>query len=111
MSLDARLTVSPARTGSGVRSYTRPEGWQCFCEHTHQGTNIAVIGPEINIRISAKDPMNYIAKYKITGEKLSQQFIDPTSISISHDRYEHWLRDRANRLAEVGNEFLASLRP
>ena len=39
--------------------------------------NIPVIGPEINIRISAKDPMSYIAKHKMTDEKLSQQFIDP----------------------------------
>ena len=31
--------------------------------------NIAVIGPEINIRISAKDPMSYIAKHKITDAK------------------------------------------
>jgi hypothetical protein len=39
--------------------------------------NIAVIGPEINIRISAKDPMSYIAKYNITTEKLTQQFCGP----------------------------------
>jgi hypothetical protein len=37
--------------------------------------NIAVIGPSINIRISAKSPMSYIEKYGITKEKLSQQFI------------------------------------
>ena len=73
--------------------------------------NIAVIGPEINIRISAKDPMSYIAKYKIADAKLVQQFIDPVSLSVSHDGYEQWLRCRANRLAEVGNEFLLELAP
>jgi len=73
--------------------------------------NIAVIGPEINIRISAKDPMSYIAKYKITKEKLAQQFIDPASLSISHDRYEEWLRRRAKTLADAGNAFLAELAP
>jgi hypothetical protein len=73
--------------------------------------NIAVIGPEINIRISAKDPMGYISKYKITNEKLAQQFIEPSSISLSHDGYEAWLRERAQRLTEVGNEFLAELAP
>lgn len=72
---------------------------------------IAVIGPEINIRISAKDPMSYIAKYKITPEKLAQQFIEPASVSVSHEGYESWLRGRAKRLAEVGNEFLAELAP
>lgn len=73
--------------------------------------NIAVIGPEINIRISAKDPMSYIAKYKITDAKLVQQFIDPANLSVSHDGYEQWLRCRANRLAEVGNELLVELAP
>jgi len=73
--------------------------------------NIAVIGPEINIRISARDPMSYIAKYKITGEKLAQQFVDPISISLSQEGYEAWLRQRAERLADVGNEFLAELAP
>jgi hypothetical protein len=72
--------------------------------------NIPVIGPEINIRISAKDPMSYIAKHKMTDEKLSQQFIDPKSVSLSHEGYEKWLNAPANLLAEVGNEFLAKLR-
>jgi len=71
--------------------------------------NIAVIGPEINIRISAKDPMSYIAKYKITDEKLAQQFVEPASLSISHDGYKEWLRCRAESLAEAGNAFLAEL--
>jgi hypothetical protein len=73
--------------------------------------NIAVIGPEINIRISAKDPMSYIAKYKITDEKLTQQFIDPTSLSIPHSEFEVWLRGRAKRLADEANEFLSELAP
>jgi len=73
--------------------------------------NIAVIGPEINIRINAKDPMSYIAKYKITNEKLAQQFIDPASLSISHDGYEEWLKRRAQTLADAGNAFLAELAP
>lgn len=73
--------------------------------------NIAVIGPEINIRISAKDPMRYIDKYKITDQKLAQQFVDPATLSLSHEGYEEWVRNRANRLAEVGNEFLAELAP
>lgn len=73
--------------------------------------NIAVIGPEINIRISAKDPMSYIAKYKITREKLAQQFVEVSALSVSHDGYDEWLRTRAEQLAMVGNEFLAELAP
>lgn len=74
-------------------------------------SNIAVIGTEINIRISSKDPMNYISKYKITSDKLEQQFIDPSTLSIDHARYEAWLRARAERLAIAANEFLESLAP
>lgn len=55
--------------------------------------------------------MKYIAKYKITPEKLAQQFIEPGSISVSPDGYETWLRKRAERLAKVGNEFLTELAP
>jgi len=73
--------------------------------------NIAVIGPEINIRISSKDPMSYIDKYKITDQKLAQQFVDPGALSVSHEGFEAWVRNRAKRLAEVGNEFLAELAP
>jgi hypothetical protein len=73
--------------------------------------NIAVIGPEINIRISAKDPMKYIVKYEISDQKLSQQFIDPKSISLSQEGYKTWVQDRAARLAEVANGFFAELAP
>jgi hypothetical protein len=73
--------------------------------------NIAVIGPEINIRISAKDPMSYIAKYNITDQKLAQQFVDPANLAVPHEGYEQWLRRRAKALAEAGNSFLAELAP
>jgi hypothetical protein len=36
--------------------------------------NIAVIGPTINIRISAADPLSYVTKYSISQHKLDQQF-------------------------------------
>jgi hypothetical protein len=73
--------------------------------------NIAVIGPEINIRISAQDPMNYIERYKITPAKLEQQFIGVGLAKIPTQGYESWLADRAARLATAGNQFLQSLRP
>lgn len=74
--------------------------------------NIAVIGPSINIRISAKDPMSYIQKYKITPEKLTQQFIDEeiTKVTIAIDDYESWVTKRSERLARAGNEFLNRLK-
>lgn len=71
--------------------------------------NIAVIGPEINIRISAKNPMNYIEKYNIGDNKLKQQHIDPEGMSIGFQEFEGWLRRRATTLADEGNKFLAEL--
>lgn len=72
--------------------------------------NIAVIGPAINIRISARAPMDYVARYSITPEKLVQQFIDPSFTSVPTTGFEGWLAARADRLAVASNDFLASLR-
>ncbi len=72
--------------------------------------NIAVIGPNINIRISAKDPMDYIRHYSITPQKLAQQFIDEDIAATEVSRYDEWLAQRADHLAIAGNEFLAELK-
>lgn len=71
--------------------------------------NIAVIGPSINIRISAKAPMNYIARYSIAREKLQQQFISEDITTIGVTGFVKWLNERAERLAKAGNEFLSDL--
>jgi hypothetical protein len=54
--------------------------------------NIAVIGPAVNIRISAKAPLDYVSRYKITSAKLRQQFMDPTFINLPIEEYEAWTR-------------------
>jgi hypothetical protein len=72
--------------------------------------NIAVIGPTINIRISAKDPMDYIDRYKISASKLTDQFIESDVAAMTIARYPTWLNLRAARLAAAGNAFLRSLR-
>lgn len=72
--------------------------------------NIAVIGSTINIRISAKNPMDYLRKYKISADKLSQQFIPTNLADISKEDYLDFIRDRAKTLAEESNKFLVSLR-
>ena len=72
--------------------------------------NIAVIGPEINIRISAKDPMSYVKKYKISDDKLRQQLIDPTFVNVDLKDYNAWLKGRAESIAVAGNALLAKLR-
>lgn len=72
--------------------------------------NIAVIGPEINIRIRAQNPMDYIDRYKITADKLRQQFINEDLRTVEVSQYVDWLNGRANVLANAGNEFINGLR-
>lgn len=72
--------------------------------------NIAVIGPTINIRISAKEPMNYIQRYGITAEKLAQQYIEEGVNILSVNDFEDWLNKRAQRLVDAGNAFLDELK-
>ena len=72
--------------------------------------NIAVIGPTINIRISAKNPMEYLKKYNITGEKLKQQFITPDLNTIPADKFMEFTKDRAQVLATEANRYLSAMR-
>jgi hypothetical protein len=72
--------------------------------------NIAIIGPSINIRISKQNPMDYIPKYRITSEKLRQQFISGQIVETSVGNYPDWLRKRAETLAAAGNQLLEELR-
>lgn len=71
--------------------------------------NIAVIGPKINIRISAQDPMGYVNKYKIAELKLTQQHIFDLPVTAV-DAFPTWLQRRADLLAHAANEFLENLR-
>jgi hypothetical protein len=71
--------------------------------------NIAVIGPNINIRISAQDPMRYLEKYKISDDKLRQQFIEWDRASFTIANYQAFVEKRAARLAKEANEFLVAL--
>ena len=72
--------------------------------------NIALIGPKANIRISKKNPMDYVAKYNIDDEKLAQQFIEPSLATTDIGELPAWIGSRAERLAKAGNELLSALR-
>jgi hypothetical protein len=72
--------------------------------------NIAVIGESINIRILAKDPMDYIERYEISDEKLAQQYITNELSKTQAADYEQWLENRAIALAIAGNDYLAGIR-
>jgi hypothetical protein len=71
--------------------------------------NIAVIGPDINIRISNQDPMKYLDKYAISEEKLRQQFVDWNRAGFTIDQYNDFLDARASRLASEANDYLLTL--
>jgi hypothetical protein len=72
--------------------------------------NIALIGPAINIRISKRDPMDYIHRYAITPEKLEQQHTGPDLSNTPLNVFPSWLNKRAQTLAEAANTYLSSLR-
>lgn len=72
-------------------------------------SNIAVIGPGINVRISDKDPMDYLDKYEISDQKLNQQLIDPERARFTVAGFPEFLDRRASRLAEAANEYLSAL--
>ncbi len=71
--------------------------------------NIAVIGPQINIRISAKNPMEYLDKYNITADKLAQQFISDDLRTTPPERFTQFLNHRSKLLASKANNFLSRL--
>jgi hypothetical protein len=71
--------------------------------------NIAVIGPSINIRISAQDPMKYLDKYKISDEQLGQQHILWKRSDFTVERYAGFIHARAELLAKEANRYLLEL--
>jgi len=54
--------------------------------------------------------MDYIPKYKISAEKLRQQFISGQITNTNVKQYPNWLRARADELASAGNRFLEEFR-
>jgi hypothetical protein len=50
--------------------------------------------------------LSYITKYKITPEKLQQQFIDESFVNVKFEEFEEWLKNRAEVLAKQSNDFL-----
>jgi hypothetical protein len=72
--------------------------------------NIAVIGPSINSRISAKAPLAYVTRYRITPSKLQQQFIDPHLSNLPITEFDSWTQSGADPLALEANSYLTELK-
>lgn len=73
--------------------------------------NIAIIGGSTNLKISAKDPLNYFDKYNIGSDKRAQQYIDGPVTSMTPENFPNWLDERAKKLAERSNRLVRELRP
>jgi hypothetical protein len=71
--------------------------------------NIAVIGPSINIRISAQDPMRYLDKYAISNDQLSRQLISWKRSDFTVHKYADFIQTRAAALSNEANRFLLDL--
>lgn len=71
--------------------------------------NFAAIGPAINITINAKAPMDYVARYAISPDKLRQQFISADLAYTDRSDYIDWLEQRAITLANAANQYLGKL--
>ena len=105
--------------GAEVLSDFRPQWHHIFPKKFLEGkaaeedinalANIAVIGPAINIRISAKNPLNYLERYKSSNEKLAQQFIATDTAQWHIENFPKFLEVRAATLAQEANAFLAQL--
>jgi hypothetical protein len=72
-------------------------------------SNISVIGPEINIRIHSKDPLDYLIRYKITPEKLKQQFVPIDRDEFKTENYLTFIEERAVTLAKESNKYLNAI--
>jgi hypothetical protein len=105
--------------GAEVLSQFKPQWHHIYPKKFLQGSvddatidalaNIAVIGPEINIRISARDPMKYLDKYQITDAKLRQQYIYQPRANFTVEAYPKFLASRARVLADAANKMLLQL--
>lgn len=88
------------------RAFLRREGvpeelWDSFA-------NIAVMGPTTNIRFGAKNPMAYLERYGVDDELLAEQLVPPRR-ELTVDRYEEFLKRRAEALADAANRYVAKL--
>ncbi len=72
--------------------------------------NMAVVSGGANRRIAARAPRDYIAELKLDARGLLDQQAIPDPTFVEPNQYRQWLENRAGRLAEESNRYLADLR-
>jgi hypothetical protein len=70
--------------------------------------NIAVLNEKANRSFSVKPPRQYLQEHKVARERLDEQAIPPDDL-LELNRFEEFLRLRAERLAERATEYLQGL--
>ncbi len=78
-----------------------PDTWDLFA-------NIAVLAPDTNLRFSSKAPTIYLETNGVDDAMLAEQLVPPASTLVV-ERYQEFLRERASRLAEAANAYMAAL--
>jgi hypothetical protein len=89
------------------RAYLRKQGvpedrWDLFA-------NIAVISPSANIRFGARNPMAYLERYRVDAALLEEQLVPSGGQLLDVERYEEFLQNRAEALAQAVNAFVGAL--
>jgi len=70
--------------------------------------NIAVLNEKANRSFSAKPPRQYLQEHKVARERLDEQAVPPDEF-LELNRFEDFLRLRAEKLAERATEYLRGL--
>lgn len=74
-------------------------------------SNIAIIGANTNLKISAKNPLDYFEKYGIGADRRKQQYIEGDVENMTPANFPDWLRRRAGLFAQEIDRFMNELRP
>ena len=72
--------------------------------------NMAVISGDANRKISSSAPSKYVGELNLATRGLLEQQAIPDPTFVVPEQYMQWLNNRAERLAQESNKYLAELR-
>jgi hypothetical protein len=70
--------------------------------------NIAVLNEKANRSFSAKPPRQYLQEHKVARQRLDEQAVPPDEL-LELSKFEEFLRQRAQNLAERATKYLQGL--
>ena len=72
--------------------------------------NMAVISGDANRKIAASEPKEYVRELNLAARGLLDEQAIPDPTFVGPQEYQQWLNNRAERLAQESNKYLAELR-